>query len=86
MEKSKEELKCQNKKLRERLKLTEEVGKSEEIENYKIEIEQLTKLLKSYEDQNLKKSELERKLRIINSKHEKEIKTVENSYREVRFK
>jgi len=56
---------------------------NEELERRVIEIDQLTKLLKSYEVQNLKKSELEKKIRSLNNKYEKDIKKVETHYKEV---
>jgi hypothetical protein len=42
----------------------------------------LKHILKSYEEQSLKLSELEKKLRNQNTKHEKEMKVLEDKYKE----
>ena len=42
----------------------------------------MKQVLKSYEEINLKSSDLEKKLRNANAKHEKEIKTLEETYTE----
>jgi len=43
---------------------------------------QNNQLLKSYEENNLKMTELEKKLRVQNSKHEKDLKALEEKYTE----
>ncbi len=48
--------------------------RDQEIQNLKLEILQNNKLLKSYEENSLKMTELEKKLRNQNTKHEKDIK------------
>lgn len=53
-----------------------------EITNYKKEIENLNKIIKTYEDHNLKIVDLEKKIRLIKVKHEKEIKEIEILYKE----
>lgn len=54
--------------------------KDTELNELKKEIANYKQILKSYEDQNLKISELEKKLRNQNIKNEKEIKSLESSY------
>jgi len=54
--------------------------KDYEINELKKEVLNYKQILKSYEDQNLKISELEKKLRYQNIKNEKEIKTLESNY------
>ena len=56
--------------------------KDQEIQNLKLEILQINQILKSYEDNNLKMSELEKKLRNQNIKHEKEIKAIDDKYKD----
>jgi predicted nucleic acid-binding Zn-ribbon protein len=56
--------------------------KDSEISQLKNEIQNLKHILKSYEDQALKLSDLEKKLRNQNTKHEKEMKTLEDKYKE----
>ncbi len=53
-----------------------------EINELKKEVSNYKHILKSYEDQNLKISDLEKKLRIINIKNEKDNKSIENIYDE----
>jgi len=48
----------------------------------KSEIQNLKHILKSYEDQALKLSDLEKKLRNQNTKHEKEMKLMDEKYKE----
>jgi len=60
-----------------------EKKESAEITKLKYDIGQTRTLLKSYEDQNLKMAELEKKLRNIHTKHDREIKLVEEKYKEV---
>lgn len=48
----------------------------------KNEIQNLKQILKSYEDQALKLSELEKKLRNQNTRHEKEMKEIEEKYKD----
>jgi hypothetical protein len=48
----------------------------------KTEIKNLKQILKSYEDQNLKLTEMEKKLRSANAKHEKDMKSIEEKYKE----
>ena len=56
--------------------------KESEIGNLKSEIQNLKHILKSYEDQAIKLSDLEKKLRNQNTKHEKEMKSLEEKYKE----
>lgn len=56
--------------------------KDSEILSLKNEILNLKHILKSYEEQALKLSELEKKLKVQNSKHEKETKLIEDKYKE----
>jgi len=56
--------------------------RDQEIQSLKLEILQNNQLLKSYEENNLKMSELEKKLRMQNHKHEKDLKAVEEKYTE----
>lgn len=53
-----------------------------EIDKNKIEILQLNKLIKTYEEHNLKIPELEKKNKTIKLKHQKEIKDIEEYYKE----
>ncbi len=59
-----------------------EIKDKKEIENasLKNEIQNLKQILKSYEDQALKMSELEKKYRNQTTKHEKDLKAVEEKY------
>ena len=57
--------------------------KENEINKLKNDIGQTKQLLKAYEDQNLKMAELEKKLRNIKLLHGKEIKMIEEKYKEV---
>jgi len=57
--------------------------KDTDIVNLKNEIHQLKQLLRSYEEQNFKMSEMEKKLRMQKAKHEKELKLMESKYNEV---
>ncbi len=56
--------------------------KDEEIQSLKSNLDNLKQVLKSYEEINLKSSDLEKKLRNANAKHEKEIKSLEDNYSE----
>ena len=56
--------------------------KDSEINNLKLEIQNMKHILKSYEEQALKISDLEKKLRNQNTKHEKEMKSVEEKYKD----
>jgi hypothetical protein len=42
----------------------------------------MKQIIKSYEDQSLKMSEIEKKMKNINARHEKEIKNLEEKYQE----
>ncbi len=64
------------------LKTPSEDKKDTEINELKQEVSNCKQILKSYEDQNLRLSELEKKLRNQNIKNEKEIKTLEANYME----
>ena len=55
-------------------------NKDEEIQNLKDSVENLKQILKSYEEQSMKMSDLEKKFRSQNIKHEKELKLIENKY------
>jgi hypothetical protein len=48
----------------------------------KSEILNLKQIIKSYEDQALKLSDLEKKLRNQNTRHEKEMKEIEDKYKD----
>ncbi len=54
----------------------------EEIKNYIREISELNQVIKTYEDHNKKISEVEKKIRILKVKHEKEIKEIEAYYKD----
>lgn len=54
----------------------------EEIKNYVKEINQLNQVIKTYEDHNKKISDVEKKIRILKAKHEKEIKDIEAYYKD----
>jgi predicted RNase H-like nuclease (RuvC/YqgF family) len=54
--------------------------RDQEIQSLKLEILQNNQILKSYEENNLKMTELEKKLRMQNSKHEKDLKAIEEKY------
>lgn len=56
--------------------------KDDEIQNLKNSVNNLKQILKSYEEQSLKMSDLEKKLRSQNVKHEKELKLIEDKYAE----
>jgi hypothetical protein len=53
-----------------------------EIAQQKTEINNMKQIIKSYEDQSLKMSELEKKMKNLVAKHEKDIKTLEEKYQE----
>ena len=59
--------------------------KDNEINKLKSDIGQTRQLLKSYEDQSLKMTDLEKKLRNIKNIHEKDLKMIEEKYKEVIF-
>ena len=48
----------------------------------KSSVQNLNQILKSYEEQSLKMSDLEKKLRSQNIKHEKELRLIEDKYAE----
>jgi hypothetical protein len=54
---------------------------SSEVSCLKNEIGNLKLLLKSYEDQNLKLAELEKKLKTQNLKHDSEMKLLQDNYK-----
>lgn len=56
--------------------------KDSEISQLKSEIHNMNQIIKSYEDQSVKMSEIEKKMKNINAKHEKEIKNLEEKYHE----
>jgi hypothetical protein len=56
--------------------------KENEIYALKLEINNLKQVIKSYEDQNLKLAEMEKKLKNQNLKFEKQIKALEDKYKE----
>ncbi len=53
-----------------------------EIASLKLEIHNQKQVIKSYEDQSVKLSDLEKKMKNMNSKHEKEIRVIEEKYRD----
>jgi hypothetical protein len=53
-----------------------------ENDGLKKEIESLRKVIKSYEQRNLKTSELEKIIRVQQSKHEKQIEDIETNFKE----
>lgn len=53
-----------------------------EIKNYIKEISQLNQVIKTYEEHNKKIADVEKKIRILKVKHEKEIKEIEAYYKE----
>jgi len=54
----------------------------EDIKNYMKEIHQLNQVIKTYEDHNKKISDIEKKMRLLKAKHEKEIKDIEAYYKD----
>ena len=56
--------------------------KDVEIAQQKTEINNMKQIIKSYEDQSLKMSELEKKMKNLVTKHEKDIKNLEEKYQE----
>jgi hypothetical protein len=56
--------------------------KSSDVENYKKQIDDLTAVVRTYEEHNLKIPILEKKLRAQKSKYESEIKALEESYKQ----
>lgn len=54
--------------------------KDEEIQSLKSSISNLKQILKSYEEQSLKMSDIEKKFRSQNASHEKELKIIEERY------
>jgi len=56
--------------------------KDDEIQSLKNNINNLKQVLSSYEEKNLKSSDMEKKLRTTNIKHENEIKLLEENYSE----
>lgn len=57
-------------------------SRDSEVTVLKNEVNNLKHILKSYEEQSVKISELEKKLRNQNTKHEKEMKRLEEKYKE----
>lgn len=53
------------------------------VENLKNENLNLKQIIKSYEERNISITELERKIREKQAKHEKELKDLEDKYKEV---
>jgi chromosome segregation ATPase len=93
LERSKSELKKKYKSLQEQLnqmKLTDSAAstttnvdrKDKEIKRLTGEIDNYKSILSSYEQQNAKITDLEVKLRNTNIKHEKEIKSLEDKFKE----
>ncbi len=72
----------QNKKLKTASNKTTLENCEEEIKNYKEEINQLNQVVKTYEEHNKKICDVEKKIRIIKAKHEKEIKDIEAYYKD----
>jgi hypothetical protein len=56
--------------------------KDNEIYALRLEINNLKQVVKSYEDQNLKLAEMEKKLKNQNIKFDKQIKQIEDKYKE----
>lgn len=54
----------------------------EDIKNYIKEIHQLNQVIKTYENHNKKISDVEKKMRLLKAKHEKEIKDIEAYYKD----
>jgi hypothetical protein len=76
------EYKNKNVSLNEKLNEYKKLQNVKENQDLIGEIENLKYLVKSYEERNLNITDLEKKLRLQQSKHEKEIKEIEGKYKE----